>query len=42
MTTYGFYPSLGIRQRLEEPHVQEQPLAAIRLMRTTHEECEGL
>ena len=40
-STYAFHPFLGIRQRLEVPHVEVQMLVAIRLTLTTREECEG-
>src|SRR5262245_49779690 len=39
---YGVYISLGIRQRLEVPHVEVQPFTAIGLTCTTREECEWL
>ncbi len=39
---YGFYPSLGISECFEVPHVEVQTFTAIRLTLTTREECERL
>jgi hypothetical protein len=39
---YGRYPSLGIGQSLEEPHVEIKALTAIRFALASREECERL